>query len=71
MIISNNNKSNSASDAFKYYGNIFMIFYAQIIMQLRKGHKPTQTKVFLALGSVALIVVLVLNLFHVIDITGK
>ncbi len=71
MIISNNNKTNSVSDAFKYYSHLFMIAYAQIIAQLRKGHRPTQTKVFLTLGSVALIAILVLNMFHVIDITSK
>jgi len=71
MIIDNNNKTHSVSETFKYYRDIFVVFYAQLIGELRRGHRPTQTRVFLALSTTALIVLMVLNLFHVVNITAK
>jgi hypothetical protein len=71
MIIGNNNKTHSTSETFKYYRDIFLVFCAQLIGQLRKGDRPTQTRVFLAIGTTALIVLMVLNLFHVVNLTGK
>jgi hypothetical protein len=71
MIIGNNNKTHSASETFKYYRDIFLVFYAQLISQLRRGDRRTQTRVFLAIGTTALIVLMVLNLFHVVNLQGK
>jgi hypothetical protein len=71
MIIGNNNKTHTTSETFKYYRDIFLVFYAQLIGLLRRGDRPTQTKVFLALGTTALIVLMVLNLFHVVNLSWK
>jgi DMSO/TMAO reductase YedYZ heme-binding membrane subunit len=70
MIISNN-RNQSVSETFKYYSHLFLVLYTQVIYKLRKGDRPTQTRVFLAIGTTALIVIMVLNLFHVVDITTK
>jgi len=70
MITANKNP-HSITELIKHYIHLLNIYRAETVLKLRKGDRPTQTKVFITCSIIVLFLVFLLNMAHVVHFNSQ
>ena len=70
-MITTNKTPHSINDIIKYYIHLIKVYHGKTVLKLRKGDRPTQTKVFIACSIIVLVFAFLLNMAHVVHFASQ